>query len=549
MEKKPRDSEDLPRPTLKSPGASRFLIFQLLNIVALLSAIGALVYLHERFVQSDAVSRAGEVAEIELKRMRSLYSLRLSELREELLHLYGEQFNLSRALSDSERERLVFFNRDHLAAFGILVQGASGAWEVQKYFLRENAKKAGADVDGLLTSFKEAMGGGTVRRMNIDPSQLGVSWQSGGPRGDLTASPYLVAFLNTDDSGKQFGLIGVFKPSFVFNFCRLFTESLAAIPASVFVLNDNGIAVCHSQVSSEGVSFKDYSFFKLITTEASSGGQKNVRYTNLLNNNVSAAVRRIEPGGITFVAEANEVAQWKSFLALKEILGVVGLLGFVSMVILFFSTKFSSSPAGDKQALASSENVKPPESSENSDDFDFASFAKLRREIKDLEATVLEMQSGQAFLASFQKQASELSVNEDLFRFAVGYLSQWGLPLAWLEYDAATKRFTSGARANWSMNSGLTEPGTTFQVEIAGMGDPGDLGIHAELVAKLEAQFARTDLVVQPVHFQSLLVGVLVFAGVTTQYASQAELIPQIAQILAYIAQAKKTWGGPINES
>ena len=176
----------------------RLLVLQILPLLSLVTLLVVMVIVHERYQRAESLARAGEVAQFELKRITASFNYRLNELREEMLHLYGEQSNLARALNESERERLIFYRRDHLAAYAVLVpsapakNGAPGTtpgWDVQKYYLRDTARSAEAGRK-LLPLFKEAMDaakppGFFIKR--VEASAVGAAWS--GPCRRASSGP------------------------------------------------------------------------------------------------------------------------------------------------------------------------------------------------------------------------------------------------------------------------------------------------------------------------------------------------------------------------
>ncbi|MBI3541821.1 MAG: hypothetical protein HY075_00910 [Deltaproteobacteria bacterium] len=517
----------------KRTGMGRFLLLQIVNIVLFIAGAGALVVLHERYTKAEGRARAAEVARFELKRMTETFNYRLNELREELFHLYGEQSNLARVLSEAERERLIFYRRDHLAAYGILVRGETGEWEVQKYYLRETARKQGARPEDVAASFKETMEvvkapGFGVKRLGLEPRALGAPWAGGaaGAGAGQASDAYAVAFTTADDAGKPFAIVGIFRPSYVFPFCKSFSEPLGLMPVNAYVLNDRGVAVCHSQLQNESQSFKDYSFYPLLRDPPPNGV---VHYNNLVDNSVSAAVKKIDQAGLIFVVEAVEVTPWVTAVPYEQ-LGMVGLALFVAM--LFVSILMSRAVMGRGPVAR---DVAPTEPMPSTDGLgvELGEFTKLRHELKELEGTVLEMQAAHAFSAGYQRHAGELPAAQDLAEFTVNYLGALEVPVAWLAFDKSGQKLHSRARVNWG-----GDPAAGFQLGLGPVADPSGLAHDAELLKKLTAQLGRGDLVVQPVVFGAELLGLLVLAAGAEQ-AARLEPLPQIAQVFAMISRVR----------
>lgn len=530
-------------PDKKSPAAGgaitgQFVLLQLLNGLALVGAIAVLIVLHERFQKSEAVMRAREVADSELRRMRSAFNYRLNELREELVHLYGEQSNLARALTEAERERLIFYRRDHLAAYGVLVQNDEKKWEVQKYYVRDTARKAGANLEDVVRHFKETMAvvqppGFGLKRVTLDPKSLGMSWPEAAD-----SHSYAVAFVNPDDAGRPFGLVGFFRASYVFQFCRAFGEPLGAMPTTAFVTSDTGRAICHSQAKYEGADLKDFGFYKEMKAAVEGAGQSAaaIRYTNALGNNVTAQARRIEPGGLSLVAEAGEVSPWALAVPARELAVVsIGLLG-VFVLIGSLGGKALASRAARHAAAVSDDKAKPeePVAMPKTDALgvELGEFTKLQRELKELEATILDMQSNEAYLATYQKDASELSKDAELGRFTVDYLRARSSAVAWIAYVANERALVGAIKRGWA-----SDDREAFRLEIAPGQSASELVGSRELLEKTEKWLGVSELVLQPVIFQSELIGVLVLRS----DASKLETLPQLAQTMAFIAAARES--------
>ncbi len=536
-----RETPKTDKPALKRrSGTGRFIFLQLVNVLTFIAAGAAVVILHERYQKSESRARASEVAHYELKRMTDTFNYRLNELREEMFHLYGEQSNLARALNESERERLIFYRRDHLAAYGIMVQNPAGGWDVQKYYVRDTAKKAGAVAqnDEMVANLKDAMNlvkppGLGIKRVVIDPKTLGASWTGGGTGGpqSLANEAYAVAFSSADDTGTPFGVVGVFRTSYVFPFCKYFSDALGAMPVNAYVLNDKGIAVCHSQSQNDGANFKDYSFYQALMTPPPNG---TVRYTNLLDNNVSSAVKKVDQGGLTFVAEAVEVSPWVSVIPYDELGMVAGGMFVVTIILAILMARLVLARGVVGRDPVSADGP-PPQT--DSMGVELGEFTKLRRELKDLESTVLEMQAVHAFVAGYQRAATELVESEDLARFTLDYLSSWQLPLVWLSYDSNGKKLHAGARANWSK-----EPGAGFQLGLNLTDHPATLAQDAELIKKLSHNLGREGIRVQPVYYGTRLLGVLVVAVKADDAEAHARLesLPELAQTFALLSRARE---------
>ncbi|MBI3555356.1 MAG: hypothetical protein HY074_03710 [Deltaproteobacteria bacterium] len=323
--------------------------------------------------------------------------------------------------------------------------------------------------------------------------------------------------------------MGVFRTSYVFPFCKSFSDALGAMPVNAFVLNDKGIAVCHSQSQNDGANFKDYSFYPTLLSPPPNG---TVRYTNLLDNNVSSAVKKVDQGGLLFVAEAVEVSPWTSAIPYDELGMVAAGMFFITMVIAIMMARLV---LGRGVVGRDSANADGPAPQTDAMGVELAEFTKLRRELKDLEGTVLEMQTAHSFVAGYQHAAAELPAKQDLARFTLDYLGVWQIPLAWLNYDAAGKKLHSGARVHWSKG-----PDAGFQLGLQMTDHPSRLAQDDELRKKLGTNLGRDSLVIQPVFFGSRLRGLLVASAETPEAKAHLESLPQIAQIFAIVGSIRE---------
>lgn len=495
----------------------------LLLLVPLLSVIlggAALVKLHENYERRVQAGRAQEVAQYEMRRLTASLNYRLNEIREELLHLYGEQLNLARALSEAERERFVFYRRDYLAGFAVLVRGGQpNSWEVQKYYSRATNSKPVLDIFRAAPSSVRERGFGIKK---VQAALFNPPWPTSGSQADA----YAVAFNQTDEAGRPFTLVGVFRPSYVFPFCKFFSDSLGEMPTNVFVLDDVGRVICHSQPKYDGVDFKQYGLYEQVSRQGEPNGL--VRYTNVSGSNVVATAKRVQSGGLTLVAEAAEVSPWELPIPLNDLAVVAGAVTLITLVSALFAVRLATKGFVAAGAAANADKEVPPPATDSLG-VELSEFSKLRRELKELEATLLDLQAMHAFLAGFQKTAVELAPNEDLGRMVVDYLGVWKVPLAWCPAAGDGLTVSCGPFANWEK---APEP---FQIELGSYKHPADLGHDPDVFMKLSMHFSRDDLAVQPVYYQEQLLGLLVVAGA----GERAEALPQLSQVMAFVERAR----------
>lgn len=500
-------------------GKSKLVLIIMVPVLAVVLGGLALVKLHEKYQKQVEAGRAEIVAQYELRRLTASLNFRLNELRSELFHLYNEQVNLARALSEPERERFVFYRRDYLAGFAVLVRNNQGEWNIQKYFLRQPAQKTAVEI------FREAAGAMQSSQFwmkQLPAAAVNAPWTAGTAH----AEAYAIAFTQNDEVGRPFALVGIYRPSFIFPFCKFFSDSLGEMSTNAFVLDENGRVVCHSQPKYEGVDFKQYKLFEMLS-QVGNGENTAVRYANVLGTNVAAFAKRVQPGNFLMVAEAAEVSPWGVPLPYRDLGVVAGIVLFVTLAAGIYVVRFATSDLVT--------NVPEPpvpaigERAETTTEIEIGEFTKLKRELKEVETTLLDLQALQAFVAGFQKAAVELPAAEDLGRFAVDHLGRWNLPLVWCPVAEGGKTIGCGAFSGWD------KPLEPFEIELGPYEHPSALSNDPDVFMKLSLQLQTEDLAVQPVYYQDRLLGLLVMA----RPGEKRESLPQIAQIMAFVASAR----------
>jgi len=520
-----------------------------LPVLALLLAI-TLGSRHFQGEQSkDAVLRAGEAAQLELRQLSAMLNYRLNEVREELLHLYGEQTNLARALTESERERLIFFRRDYLAAFSVLVPGqGEGAaikpWDVQKYFLRDPQRQ---NIPQVIALFKEAISeirppGFIVKQ--VDPRTFGATWPSN--------EGYLVGFISNDESGHPFALVGVFRSNNLLSFCKFFGESLGAMPTNSFVLNEQGLVACHSSARFEGASFKDFSFYPQL--RAGSNLSDILHYTSAANIEVSAVTKNVEGTPFVLVSEAGEVrvvgdqrlprSIFAAFFAtiLVGLASAFGIIRICQRMVVAAPAPVERIPShSETSASDTTQNItKNVHDNIQGDDPTGPEILPgeaeaLKKELKELSSELLEIQASQAFIANFQKQVADLPPRENLGAFSVHSMAPWQVPMVWFEkFDEAPKVLKV---ASAHLPDEITDFGMEIELPQAHPADIAkDLGLKQRLAERLKWDVNPEEVRIQPVYFMRKLLGFFVFKNLSTTHA---DLLPQLAQILAYTLEAR----------
>jgi hypothetical protein len=508
-----------------------------LPFLLLAAAAGGLILFDRRGGVVDRAARAGDVARYELKRLTAALNLSLNELRDELMQMYAEQLNLGARLTDPERDRLVFFHRDSLAAFAVLVQNESG-WDVQKLYVREGAR-VGEDA---AKPFKQVIAAARPFAVSrVDASGLAAPWLGG--------DAFAVGFTSKDEEGKPFGLVGIFRPSHVFPFCRIFGETLGAMPVAAFILDDRGVVACHSQARYDGTSFKDYQLYPVVAAAASGAGTTGaeVHYSNVAGVEVQAAVRRVDPGGIVLVAEAGSIDPWGPVLPLAEGIMMLSALGvFLLIPVGIFARSLSRTLRAARGQIAHSHQTQaavatglaattseptavPPIDSLG---VELSEFTKLKHEIKELETALLDLQESQALGAGFLKQSFELGRDRDLGRFLIDYLEPWGVRMLWLEFNAAERSLRPGPSSHW--------PGTVPMFRL-GVGPAADelLEKLPELRKRVATQLGSEEIEIHPALFDGKPQGFLVTPPRAAFSGAKAEALPQLLQIFAYAAHAR----------
>lgn len=500
-------------------GTIKLALLLVVPALSLVLGAAALTYLHVRYQQDEAASRAREVADVELRRLTSTMNYRLNDLREELFHLYTEQLNLAKALGEVERERLLFFRRDHLAAFAVFVRGTTNNWQLQKYYLRPGSSKPALEV---LKSSVVSMNESGYLLKRTQASAFNVPGQSTATQSDV----YIAAFLHNDDAGRPFVLVGAFRPSYTFPFCRLFGDHFGAMPVSAFVLDERGHVVCHSQSRFESADFSKYAM-----------KEGSHRYINAAGVQATALVKSATPEGLLLVAEATEVNPWQSIVPLRALIAVAALVLLITVVCavwLIFSLKrlFVLGPRAANVVLS-------PETfavQDGAPTVGLNEFTKLRRELKDLEATLLDLQSQQAFVAGFQKKAVDLSAGEDLGRFAVDYLAPWSFPVVWCPASADGRAVSCGPF------NGFEKALKPFHATLENYNHPNDLAQNGEVLKQLRNAIKKDELLIQPVYCHEKLLGLLVVVGLErSKDVEKVKVLPQLAQIMGFVMQAKVT--------
>ncbi|MEW6056530.1 MAG: hypothetical protein AB1540_07930 [Bdellovibrionota bacterium] len=449
-------------------------------------SLGGFLYLFQRYEASQRLAQAGEVAAYELKRLTSTYNYRLNLVREELFHIYNEQVNLSRVSDENQRSKQLFFRRRHLGAYGVLVQNSARQWVVQKYFLKDGAIRL-PEVKELLEVFKTsaaAMAGSGYVVEQLSSKLFADLWE--GQEG------YLAGFLQKDDAGNLFALIGVFRPSYLFSFCGAFADSFGAMGVNAFVMDSQGKAVCHSQARLQGT---------LISRPGISTPTGPLQYETLAGVLVSAFVRKVDPGKLVLVAEVepDPVRKGPSPYPAVVLATAVLVAGLACLGWVFARSR------------------------DDSEDLNL-----LRQEKIELESTVLHLQRSQAFVAHFQKNLVDLAHNEDLAKAFVRSLAVWNAPVLWFEKRGEV--FELRESVHW-------DDSRQVAVEAPTGGVPDSIGRDPKVLATLEEQLGRRDLFAQPVVFGDSLLGLLVVAGESVDF----DLLPQLAQIYAFVSQARAT--------
>ncbi|MGE4233299.1 MAG: hypothetical protein AB7F43_08225 [Bacteriovoracia bacterium] len=414
------------------PFANIFLI----SVLPLLATVG-LAYLlghtiEERTLQISRMF-SEEKANSELTRLTAMLNFRLNQIREDFAGLFYQQTSVVHALKEAEREKLVFYRRPYLADFATLIE--RDVWEVQKNYVRD--KKLDSQEIGKL--FKEGAksireSGLWLRKINLldfISKTSGVSPTIPSTIGWTSSDAYAIGLLSQDETHQAF--FGIVQSGYIFPFCKYFSEG------SAFILDEQGTAICHSQTRLEGTRFNDYSLFPAVM--GASG--PTVRYLNINGQNVVAAVKKINQNQMILVAES--VFPENIRQAVREIfdlrvedlrkLMIPGIAGLVVFLLTFFVLYFMLSKAFKKNRVVQETSVQKDGPNIDSLGVDLNEYGKLKNEIKDLERTVLDLQSSQAFLSGIQKILSESRVSSlaELVEQSISYLNRWNLSCAYYE--------------------------------------------------------------------------------------------------------------------
>ena len=477
-------------------------------MLSLVAGAAVLAKWHAQAESIELASRAREVADFEQRRLTAVMNYRLNELREELFHLYGEQLNLARVAGEVERGELLFFRRDHLAAFAVMVRGAKNKWELQKHYLRPSARAQALEVLKKSVESLQSSGGQAYVLKRADAVAFSAPWASAS---GADTNGYVAAFSHTDDGGRPFALVGVFRPSYTFPFCRFFGETFGALSVGAFVLDERQHVVCHSQARFEGTDFSSYGLKE--------GG---MTYVNASGVPATASAKSATSDGVLLVAEVSEIGSWPATLPFRVLTitgGLVLLISGVCAAFLFVMIKrLRSNATLDAMSF-------PANTQDGAPVVGLNEFTKLRRELKELETTLLHVQSSQAFIAHYQKMAVDLTTHDDLGRLTVDYLSAWKRPILWCPASADGQSVSCGPFAEFKRSP---EP---FRVE---------LGNDGEILKRFKAELKRDDLLIQSVCCHGKVLGLLVIAGLDEKSDhGKVEVLPQLAQIMGFVMLAR----------
>lgn len=505
-------------PSQKS-GVSKLAIlgFSMLPILLGACMAGFSLFLIQKQERLESVNRAMDVSQFELKRMIGLFNFRLNLLRDELLDLYRLQDVSRTFLSELSRESLLFNQHESFSAFAILTK-LDSTWEVHKYFLNRKQDTKLISIGSeqnlpFLTLLKEAA------------SRLGNGQFTMEDASSISREGQVLVTFPHHEAGLSIALTAVSEPTSLFRFCRYSDDRLGEMAARDYVVSSQGQILCHSISKLENTSIKSEPYFIQMKSFNNEGGV--VRYVNFESLPVLAYARKIGP--VYFVSEVTEAQPWSPVLLGRGVrLGLIAIL-VVSLLVSVFLTRLALAKSGDRSHEIPPKNTGP---SLDGLGVELSEFTKLRAELKEMEKTLLEVQTQQALLLTFQKGLGDLFLQGksqviEFAKFLIQHLSTLQVPVGWF-FVNENHQLIPGPTAH-----GLGWAGE-FNVRLPEHANPDELSSSRELCGKLQALFGLKSIFIQPVYSGNKLFGLIVVGPSSKDENTWLEeILPPVAQILS----------------